>query len=282
MTDKLRCYICGKTKNEVSKFYNASKISDGKPVCNKHYIQLRRKGRIIDPTPSRRSEKRICDVCKSDNKVIQYRGEGDYQGWFLCLRHKSQVRLYGKILERTVFDKNEIVEHEQYAEVKLYDKKQNHIKSVLIDLKDIDIVSKYKWRYDRLHGYAIAKDENGSHLSMHVLIANRDREDCIVDHIDRDKLNNRRHNLRKTNKSVNGINSNLRKKNTSGVTGVSWSNFHKKWRSYINFEGNRIELGLYSEKIGAIKSRLFAEAKYYPDHPPQEHLFVKFGIGGES
>lgn len=51
--------------------------------------------------------------------------------------------------------------------------------------------------------------------------------------------------------------------NTSGVTGVSYSNTNGKWVSYINFKGKRINLGGFSKKEDAIKARKAAEDKYF-------------------
>ena len=51
--------------------------------------------------------------------------------------------------------------------------------------------------------------------------------------------------------------------NTSGHKGVSWSKQHKKWETYITFQGKRKHLGLYADKQDAIKARLKAEEKYF-------------------
>ena len=53
------------------------------------------------------------------------------------------------------------------------------------------------------------------------------------------------------------------KRNTSGHKGVSWSKQHKKWETYITFQGKRKHLGLYADKQDAIKARLKAEEEYF-------------------
>lgn len=45
----------------------------------------------------------------------------------------------------------------------------------------------------------------------------------VIDHIDQDKLNDDPENLRLCTQSVNNKNASMRKDNSSGVTGVSWS-----------------------------------------------------------
>ena len=53
------------------------------------------------------------------------------------------------------------------------------------------------------------------------------------------------------------------KSNTSGHKGVSWSKHHKKWETYITFQGKRKHLGLYANKQDAIEARELAEEKYF-------------------
>jgi hypothetical protein len=67
-------------------------------------------------------------------------------------------------------------------------------KYAYVDSKDFAVVIKHSWYYR--DGYAITK-HNGKDLRMHRLVANETDPEVIVDHIDRDRLNNRRGNLRK-------------------------------------------------------------------------------------
>ena len=71
----------------------------------------------------------------------------------------------------------------------------------------------------------------------------------VVDHIDRDKSNNRIENLRAANKSLNEANTGIRKNNSSGYKGVA---FHKKawkWRAYLQCK----HIGLYDSPEEAAK-----------------------------
>lgn len=44
--------------------------------------------------------------------------------------------------------------------------------------------------------------------------------------------------------------------NTSGVSGVHYSSYHKKWQAYGNLHGKRKHLGYYATKEEAIQERL--------------------------
>lgn len=63
-----------------------------------------------------------------------------------------------------------------------------------------------------------------------------------VDHIDGNPLNNRMSNLRAATQSQNGMNSKMRKNNTSGVKGVYWGP-DGKWRAAIMIHRKMIALG---------------------------------------
>ncbi len=60
-----------------------------------------------------------------------------------------------------------------------------------------------------------------------------------VDHIDKNKANNVWSNLRDANHNLNMKNVNKKEHNSSGLKGVSWSDWNKKWRMDIRSDGIR-------------------------------------------
>jgi hypothetical protein len=94
----------------------------------------------------------------------------------------------------------------------------------------------------------------------------------IVDHIDRDSLNNRISNLRLANHQQNRCNSSIRIDNRSGYTGVSWSDYDQKWRASIVANGQRYDLGLFSELKEAGEARFEAEIKHFGEFRPNKEL----------
>lgn len=83
-----------------------------------------------------------------------------------------------------------------------------------------------------------------------------------IDHIDHDRVNNRPENLRKVRQIDNSRNKSKDHRNTSGVTGVGWHSYHKKWQAKISVGGVRVYLGLFGSKDAAIAARKAAEVKY--------------------
>ena len=66
-----------------------------------------------------------------------------------------------------------------------------------------------------------------------------------VDHIDGNKLDCRRTNLRLCTHAGNMRNCRMRKNNTSGRKGVSWHRKSGKWQAQIRVNGKLIHIGLF-------------------------------------
>ena len=83
-----------------------------------------------------------------------------------------------------------------------------------------------------------------------------------VDHIDRDKKNNRLANLRAVTNQENSRNASANKSNTSGVKGVHWHDAGGCWTARIMVDYKSIHLGSFEDKDEAIRARRQAELKY--------------------
>lgn len=196
---------------------------------------------------------RTCSIEGCENK---HHGKG------YCRKHYNQIKRHGHILERTIFDPNEIIEHEDYAEMILYDKYGNEVARTLIDLEYVDSVKKYKW-YLTNHGYVI-NDKVGQ---LHRFLMNPG-EDLVVDHINRNRLDNRRENLRICTIQQNSMNKSVQCNSISRIQGVCWCKNDKTWLAYIGVNGKRIHLGCFKTKEEAIDARRQAEIDYYGEYAP--------------
>lgn len=93
----------------------------------------------------------------------------------------------------------------------------------------------------------------------------------IVDHKkhpprNENKYDNRKSNLEIKTYSQNSMNASLRTNNTSGVTGISWSERYGQWEAYIMLNYKRKYLGRFDNKEDAIKVRKEAEIKYFGEN----------------
>tara|TARA_R110000868_G_scaffold134284_2_gene346196 strand:+ start:240 stop:713 length:474 start_codon:yes stop_codon:yes gene_type:complete len=86
----------------------------------------------------------------------------------------------------------------------------------------------------------------------------------IVDHINRDKTDNRWVNLRVASHTTNAHNSPRRVDNKSGYKGVFYNKNcgQKPWFAYINSYGLRLSLGYFATKEEAVVARQKAEGDY--------------------
>jgi len=76
-----------------------------------------------------------------------------------------------------------------------------------------------------------------------------------VDHIDRNRLNNKWSNLREVGKRCNAQNCNLSIANKSGVTGVVWNSNRGKWVSRIVINSKQKHIGSFENFDDAVMAR---------------------------
>lgn len=145
------------------------------------------------------------------------------------------------------------------------------------DLEDYEKIKDYCW-YINQQGYVMAYDcnakDSGSHILMHRLIMCFPDE-IEVDHINHNKRNNKKENLRIVNDSQNQMNKKKQKNNTSGVTGVRWHKKHRKWYAHIGVNRNQIHIGSFDTFEEAVVARKEAEEKYFGEYSYNN------SIGGE-
>jgi len=93
----------------------------------------------------------------------------------------------------------------------------------------------------------------------------------VTDHINGDKLDNRRENLRFCSSQQNQINrKNLNKNNTSGVRGVTWNAARQKWQVRLFINGINLYLGSFKTLTEAEEVRRKAEIDYFGEITPKK------------
>lgn len=124
----------------------------------------------------------------------------------------------------------------------------------IVDESDYEELCKFKWHSLHAKGcfYAARKVKNKIILMHRQLIGAKKGE--IVDHINGDKMDNRRCNLRVCNGSQNQMNRKLTHNSKSGFKGVTWFGRDGKWRSYITHKRKFIHIGYFNSKEDAALS----------------------------
>ena len=104
--------------------------------------------------------------------------------------------------------------------------------------------------YDKSSKYFKAKIKGRSFL-LHRLIYlfHHGTLPKMLDHEDRNKLNNRIENLRPCEyRGNNTVNSEIRSDNTSGYRGVAWHKASGKWNCSVSYKGKRYHIGLFTDR----------------------------------
>lgn len=133
----------------------------------------------------------------------------------------------------------------------------NSLDFLLIDEEDFDKVKKHKWKKSS-RGYATVllwRKENGRKIGkstpIHQLIF-KPEEGKLVDHINRNKLDNRKENLRSVTAQQNMWNkASTRAFHSSKYKGVSFCDQTKKWKATLSINGKRKTLGRFNEEEDA-------------------------------
>lgn len=131
---------------------------------------------------------------------------------------------------------------------------------VLLDDEDYDSVACYPW-YLNYHGY-IAGKVNGGCVYLHRFLMG-EPSGKVIDHINGNKQDNRRCNLRICTVKENVRNARRPKNNTSGYTGVTYRKHKDRYLANIMVDRKQIHLGYYKTPEEAIAARKAGEQKYF-------------------
>ena len=133
------------------------------------------------------------------------------------------------------------------------------------DLEDYDKIKDYCWTINN-NGYAIAHiSDTTKKVLLHRLIMNPP-DKMYIDHINHNRIDNRKQNLRIVTIRQNNLNKKKSVYNTSGVTGVYYKKNNNKWIANISIDGKNKHLGCYETIEDAIKARKEAEEKYFGEY----------------
>lgn len=102
----------------------------------------------------------------------------------------------------------------------------------------------------------------------------------FIDHINRNKLDNRLENLRAVTRTENQHNHGLRKNNTSGYIGVYFHKQANKYEAQIILNGKRIYLGLYATAEEAFTAYMIAKIDLHPTSPDAQEYLRELTLAG--
>lgn len=141
----------------------------------------------------------------------------------------------------------------------------------LVDAVDAEWVNQHRWHMTR-KGYAqrcVWVNGQVRGFSLHREVLGLTREDPVdVDHINRDRLDCRRENLRALPKGANAQNTGGWRNASSQYRGVSWDRASGKWVAKIRVgsraEGKHRTLGRFNSELEAAEVARAARARLMP------------------
>lgn len=145
--------------------------------------------------------------------------------------------------------------------------KYSHI-FTLVDTNDAKFLRQYKWYLNKF-GYVLRNKRYKKNIPdketffMHRMILKIKERNIYTDHINGDKLDNRKENLRKCTLQENNFGRGKKKDNTSGYKGVYFNKDTQKWMARIAANNKRYYLGLFEKKEEAFKAYRKASLIYH-------------------
>lgn len=139
----------------------------------------------------------------------------------------------------------------EYSKIALKNKDKEIVDYAIIDNENLLSVSEYGW-CKTVEGYANGTI-NKKPIRMHQFIIGKAPIGQIIDHINGNKLDNRRINLRFATKSQNGQNIKKQENTSSQYKGVCFNISSNKWLSGSRMNCKAIRLGVFDTEIEAAK-----------------------------
>lgn len=167
-----------------------------------------------------------------------------------CDKHYREQKRRGTLNTPSAYDPRPAIIEGDIAKIPLgVDAKQGYA------IVDADMA----WLADKLwcgdgKGYAVARVD-GRVQYLHYFIIGRAPDGMEIDHINRNKLDDRRVNLRHVTHRVNMNNIGIPKNNTSGYRGVCWAKDRNKWMARTNRKGHGQFIGYFNTPEEAAKAR---------------------------
>jgi|GEM_PF-759073 len=231
-----KCKVEGCNRDHAAKGY-----------CKSHYRQWKQWGftKKIRETITGQSGCKV-NECKRKHWAKGY-----------CRKHYDQHTRSGYTRKYFVTDPNEFVEKKDTYEIILCDRNGKEKARAIIDKDSYEKCKNIKWG---LTPGRCQYAKNSKVGYLHHFIWGKKES---IDHINRIKLDCRKSNLRKATPKQNAQNRGLMSNNTSGATGVRWSERLNKWRAQIYLNGKNRHLGLFIDKNDAITAYQNAADKHF-------------------
>ena len=141
-------------------------------------------------------------------------------------------------------------------------------KATLVDDEDFNWLSRWRWHFNS-NGYAQRvfrikqQDNKVGHVYLHHEVIGKPNGNLRIDHINRNKLDNRKSNLRFASDRNNSHNTMARTSNKLKIKGVYWDRVKQRYCTQITVNYKRIHIGSYKVLDDAIIAYNSKALKYF-------------------
>lgn len=271
---RLSTLKCGHSKScGCIKFNNPNSVED---LTGKQFARLKVIGRDIerdkeDNKNGKKGTHWLCQCSCGNTKLVSVTGyqlkSGHTQscGCYASEQIAKRNKKYSTKVNSYIENNNTII---------LLDDNKNEC---IIDKEDYDILKRWYWRKTEKRnnlkkGYWVTNVKsddkyNTSTIFIHQIVAEikygeYNRKTHFPDHLSRNTSDNRKCNIILKSNQKNSHNRGISKTNTSGKTGVSFSESKGLWCAYITVNYNTIYLGNFTKYEDTVDARKKAEIKY--------------------
>ena len=147
--------------------------------------------------------------------------------------------------------------NDDVTRIPLHNKAGEVIAHALIDTADAERVLAFgRWYFDTSNGYVASRRRGQGRQSratrLHRFVLGLEPGNPLqADHINRDRLDNRRANLRGVSRTFNARNNSGKRSSTSQHRGVSWDTRCQRWIALAHVAGRSFFLGRFHDELEA-------------------------------
>lgn len=174
--------------------------------------------------------------------------ENDRKSLGLCYKHYSRQRRGADLHARTSRDHRPAIFKDGNCLIPVV--RLSSISYAKVD-KNLSYLDRYKWNSGK-YGYAVTAI-NGKAVRMHHLVIGKPVGGMVVDHINGDRLDNRRSNLRFATPRQNIYNSKSQVGSLSKYKGVSYDRARAKYTATISINGKLKFIGRFEDEEEAAR-----------------------------
>ena len=203
--------------------------------------------------PNRKPKVKCTEVCCVCGNTFSCR----YDGKPYCNKHWLRMYNNGTTEPKKKAVTNRYIVEDETAKILTANGEE-----ILVDATDLDLVKDHSWCVSS-QGYAVANID-GRVVKINRYILGNECEGKVVDHINRNKLDNRRANLRYATPCENSRNCSKTKGSTNPYVGVRLTK-SGNYAVRITADRQDIYVGTYNNLQEAIAERQKAEIKYHKE-----------------